>query len=280
MDRILGRHLTTFMDIFTNASDLDRAEIPVLAFIDESLNDGTNESSQRKRKLSGIDSVQRNLLQQGTVDFPGDLSPEDQARLANWLYEKILATLQNSSEPSSMQEIQWNETGVQANVLGKAVLAHAITIYISETRNIHPLRAAFDFQLNPPQPDFRAVDVDRECLTLLEQRMLATGLEVWGLNAGPHQDNWDPYDGVRDKEKRSTRELKVGANKYVRALAIAELLLIRKALGITKRLVLRIPQLQCSNPRKANEVQKTLGSRRSQHPTQIRLLRMRTREKM
>ncbi|KAJ7104678.1 hypothetical protein C8R44DRAFT_715670 [Mycena epipterygia] len=48
-----------------------------------------------------------------------------------------------------------------------------------------------------------AVDVDKECLHYLEQRMFenseragVAGIGVWGLDAGVHQGHWYPYGGL------------------------------------------------------------------------------------
>ncbi|KAJ7507612.1 hypothetical protein B0H11DRAFT_1635769, partial [Mycena galericulata] len=46
-------------------------------------------------------------------------------------------------------------------------------------------------------------DVDRECLSLLEERMFESsdtagdaGDHQWGLDAGAHQGRWNPYVGL------------------------------------------------------------------------------------
>ena len=50
---------------------------------------------------------------------------------------------------------------------------------------------------------WQEVDVDRECLTKLEEEMFeclkAAGIAgeyQWGLDAGDHQDTWNLYDGL------------------------------------------------------------------------------------
>ena len=50
---------------------------------------------------------------------------------------------------------------------------------------------------------WQEVDVERECLDKLEEEMFerskAAGIAgewQWGLDAGDHQDAWDPYDGL------------------------------------------------------------------------------------
>ncbi|KAJ3723720.1 hypothetical protein C8R42DRAFT_536820, partial [Lentinula raphanica] len=50
-------------------------------------------------------------------------------------------------------------------------------------------------------------DVDMECLRTLETQMFMRSGEAgiagwcqWGLDAGHHQDNWNPYEGLQDLE--------------------------------------------------------------------------------
>lgn len=65
------------------------------------------------------------------------------------------------------------------------------------------------------------IDVDQECLGLLEERMFEqsfragiAGHRQWGLDAGDHQECWDPYEGrpnewVRSDYKGNLKELLV-----------------------------------------------------------------------
>ncbi|KAF9523701.1 hypothetical protein CPB83DRAFT_748813, partial [Crepidotus variabilis] len=50
---------------------------------------------------------------------------------------------------------------------------------------------------------FMEVDVEKESLELLEEQMFemskqagVAGNRQWGLDAGSHQDDWNPYDGL------------------------------------------------------------------------------------
>jgi hypothetical protein len=52
---------------------------------------------------------------------------------------------------------------------------------------------------------WQEVDVERECLAKLEEEMFersqAAGIAgeyQWGLDAGDHQDGWNPYDSIPD----------------------------------------------------------------------------------
>ena len=68
------------------------------------------------------------------------------------------------------------------------------------------LERAWEIQANgDAELLWQEVDVERECLTKLEEEMFersrAAGIAgeyQWGLDAGDHQDTWNPYDGLPD----------------------------------------------------------------------------------
>ncbi|KAG1893586.1 uncharacterized protein F5891DRAFT_1176386 [Suillus fuscotomentosus] len=71
-----------------------------------------------------------------------------------------------------------------------------------EEANVILQAAWLDLQLSY-DPSAMDVDVDLECLGILEQRMFelslaagAAGNEQWGKDAGTHQDRWNPYEGL------------------------------------------------------------------------------------
>ncbi|KAG2128336.1 uncharacterized protein EDB93DRAFT_1043796, partial [Suillus bovinus] len=52
-------------------------------------------------------------------------------------------------------------------------------------------------------PSLMDIDIDLECLGILEQRMFelslaagAAGNEQWVKDADAHQDRWNPYEGL------------------------------------------------------------------------------------
>lgn len=148
---------------------------------------------------------------QTTVPYCGDLSLTDCAQIANWVYHHIPG--------ASKQIVNW---------LNCATYAHACTIVIAKRKknrlqemaeNIlaerHSAAPDMDSKSLPtPEEEANAilqaawldlqlscdmsamdVDVDLECLGILEQRMfelsLAAGAaenEQWGKDAGMHQD--------------------------------------------------------------------------------------------
>lgn len=174
---MLEPHKQTLLEMITNEEDLKRDNIPVLEYLG--------------RASKGSDSV----------SLPGPVPLFEQARIVNWLYHMVQSILHSrKTEPETSDIARHQQSvGIQVLVVGTAVLAHAITIYISRTK-VLPLQQAFELQLRGTP--FKVIDVDHECLTLLERRIFDYGDEIWGIDAGDHQDDWDPYHGVRNASKR------------------------------------------------------------------------------
>ncbi|KZP22593.1 hypothetical protein FIBSPDRAFT_738735 [Athelia psychrophila] len=70
--------------------------------------------------------------------------------------------------------------------------------------------AAWDFQRTTPLR--LVVDVDLECLGLLEERMFensgrvgASGNQQWGLDVGAHQALWNPYTDLPMEWEKNDR---------------------------------------------------------------------------
>lgn len=149
-----------------------------------------------------------------SIKFYGNLSIIERAQVANWFFHNI---------PGAQQTIHlW---------LGCSPLAHAFTLLIAhqefgqlstnrEERS-RQLQTAWEYLVERTGTGFNPVDVDHECLSALEERMFtdsveagAAGNQQWGLDAGSHQNGWNPYEGlpshwnVGDREYSET-ELKV-----------------------------------------------------------------------
>ncbi|KAH9474264.1 hypothetical protein JR316_0013427 [Psilocybe cubensis] len=93
-------------------------------------------------------------------------------------------------------------------------LAHAYTVYIAsliadtkpstEHRNMSLIERAWIAQCTPKSRRIiKKVDVDLECLSLLEEEMFEhsicsgpAGNKPWGKDVGNHQDNWGPYQDL------------------------------------------------------------------------------------
>lgn len=132
------------------------------------------------------------------LPVPGDLTHLDRARIINWFEVHIIDGRQNRHH--------W---------ILHLPMAHATTVLLayrlSKGKNendahmtANNLRKAWEYQvaqLNRPL----GVDIDRECLRILEERMFEesfragiAGYRQWGLDAGDHQQAWDPYTGRPD----------------------------------------------------------------------------------
>jgi hypothetical protein len=131
----------------------------------------------------------------------GNLSVEDRARIANWFetHVAIDKTLRN----------HW---------LGLLPLAHTHTLFIASQLISKPpqktnikelsqeklLEMAWEIQEKGDEALlWKGVDVECECLARLEEEMFersqAAGIAgdyQWGLDAGDHQEAWNPYAGL------------------------------------------------------------------------------------
>jgi len=158
--------------------------------------------------VTPIAGLSRNL-----VPYSGDLSNLDCASIANWFITHI---------PHAHEKLlQW---------MGMAPLAHAYTLVISsrqhsiitsnkqfpkggtpEDQEVFILQQAWSHQCNSLPKN--QVDVDQECLLMLEEAMFEisaragpAGHYQWGLDAGPHQNNWDSYFGRPEHWNHGDRE--------------------------------------------------------------------------
>lgn len=189
VDRILQPHLKLLHQILHKPNEVG-SYVPSLQYIRE--------------RRSGSRSIQHT----------GDLSPDDQARAANWFFSWV---------PGAGDEVH--------NWLGLVPIAHAHTIIIAyrhrerlkalvpdfpvggtpEEQQVALWPAAWHYQCN--RPPFPKVDVDLECLGDLEKIMFensreagAAGNAQWGLDAGDHQGKWDPYQTIPHQWNHGDRE--------------------------------------------------------------------------
>jgi hypothetical protein len=206
IDEVLTPHSQLLTDIFERPDPVKmRDAVPVLGYLAD-----LSEKTGRKHS---------------TVPYCGDLSLTDCAQIANWIYHQIPG--------ASKRIVDW---------LNCATYAHACTIVVSKrkknqleqsARNIwiesHSLDADsvptpeehtnmmlqaawLDLQLSYDLSSMD-IDVDLECLGILEQRMFelslaagAAGNEQWGKDAGAHQDQWNPYEGLPEYWNHGDRD--------------------------------------------------------------------------
>ena len=143
------------------------------------------------------------------IPFVGTLSVVERAQIANW-FEKWVSG-------NKKLRIKW---------LGLLPIAHAHTLFITYRMTKDPdfkgapesevRQKAWEAQLTGTPTILKEIDVDKECLEVLEEEMFertertgVSGNWQWGLDAGHHQDGWDPTFGVPetwDDKKRKGSE--------------------------------------------------------------------------
>ncbi|KAI0742317.1 hypothetical protein C8Q80DRAFT_1238022 [Daedaleopsis nitida] len=133
---------------------------------------------------------------QGVVPYVGNLDIESRAQIHNWIDTNI------PGAPSTRH--LW---------IGRYPVAHAITLVLIKRMQddrkpqdgAKLLTQAWAVQTESSMKDdtLSAVDVDAECLRALELRMFErskaagdVGYFQWGLDAGDHEEHWDPYDSL------------------------------------------------------------------------------------
>ncbi|KAJ6488272.1 hypothetical protein C8R47DRAFT_1276929, partial [Mycena vitilis] len=158
---------------------------------------------EENRHIPAVSYVIKGKKKDQTIPYAGDLTLHDQARVMNWFFHNI---------PQAKTHVtMW---------VGHASHAHAVTLIIA-ARNEAEFRSEPDFpeeeseetqmktlwdwawMVQKNETRVPVVDVDRECLGLLEQWMFETsdtagvaGDWQWGLDVGYHQDRWVPYTGL------------------------------------------------------------------------------------
>ncbi|KAJ6481243.1 hypothetical protein C8R47DRAFT_1322273 [Mycena vitilis] len=138
--------------------------------------------------------------------YAGDLAIVDRVRVMNWLERHV------ANGDRSLRMI-W---------IGEIPLAHAFTLLFAHRRyksiianNSCPpadselehqhfiLEAAWAYQCLAAPGMWDGLDIEKECLDFLEERMFENseragmaGTGQWGLDAGVHQGHWYPYGGL------------------------------------------------------------------------------------
>jgi hypothetical protein len=156
----------------------------------------------RERALAKRHRTRRGYEQLHLVPFTGDISDLEQAQIANWIYHNVPG--------AKKSPMDW---------IGRVAMAHALTIVIaSHHKTVLMKHSSLDSLPQEQQEETllslawqdiqtngshaRSVNVEQECLRLLEERMFEesaaagkAGAQQWGLDsAGPHQSKWSPYE--------------------------------------------------------------------------------------
>ncbi|EPQ59388.1 hypothetical protein GLOTRDRAFT_70775 [Gloeophyllum trabeum ATCC 11539] len=169
-------------------------------------------------------------LRSGTVPHTGELSLVERAQVGSWF-------IHNITDARAKQSL-W---------VGRAAYAHAVTLLLAnrhkeqilqESKYPHNgtraeqdafiLEKAYEHQKGSVGDEYLSADtdVDQECLLSFEERLFensaaagVAGNHQWGLDAGPHQDNWNPYQYIpswwnyEDRDERES-ELEVSAHPF------------------------------------------------------------------
>lgn len=208
-------------------TEIDEALLPYIPLLDSILR--IPDSGTRRRIIPVLDWLRDNKdhkfeygIPSGTVPYTGDLSPLEQAQVANWFYYSI---------PDTQTDInKW---------LGAPALTHAYTIFIV-TRNTDIFMGSYPLDFQQANPNEReaflwssaweylkdpntfykpVIDFDLECLAILEEQMFEysarvgiSGNQQWGLDKGDCQGRWNPYMESwvpGDREANDDEEIKV-----------------------------------------------------------------------
>jgi len=188
IEKALEPALETLTKLLHNPDSVDPQDAPVLNYL--------------RQPYKGPMS---HLHRAGYVPFRGDVALLDQARTTNWFERRV--------PDATAKRMLW---------IGRAPLAHAITVLLrtrlADTFRNHSefpsdgslmdqenflLKKAWEHQQQAIRPDIGDVDVDRESIGMLEERMFEVSKEAgragyyqWGLDEGDHQDKWFPYENV------------------------------------------------------------------------------------
>jgi len=147
--------------------------------------------------MEHLRTIQKNARRE-QLPYIGNLTVNERAQVANWFEVHV------SRDPR-----------LQHHWVGYLPLAHAITIFIAHRLSHNPpedleeksdgdfLTRAWEIQVENMGSLGDDVDVDKQCLEQLEEEMFENssragiaGNHQWGLDAGDHQEGWNPYLGT------------------------------------------------------------------------------------
>ncbi|KAF8991834.1 hypothetical protein BDQ17DRAFT_1432814 [Cyathus striatus] len=144
---------------------------------------------------------------------------QQQAEIAHWFSINIASALSDKKKPSKSHPSKWMLT---------VSFAHTVTLYIMSVYKDRleagkkPVEAAWIYQVEERM--MPSIDVDRECVTMFEQRLFESSIEadragsgIWGFDVGPLQNEWFPYNEVpaywqESKFEDVQEDLEVGPN--------------------------------------------------------------------
>jgi hypothetical protein len=214
IDKALAPHLDILLKLLDNPDLVPSSEVPAKACLE-------SEAKQKKRlaKQAKISPTWSKALA-----YNGGLSIFDLAGINNWFYNRV--------PEAKSRGLEWFE---------RLPIAHARTCFLlylnrsvfikklectGDSDDIHEsqlLQLAWEKQVADSKLA-KSADVDREAVEALEKKMFECSLDAgpagnnqWGLDAGPHQNNWQPYaliplewnDGTYTQESDSETQVRI-----------------------------------------------------------------------
>lgn len=149
-------------------------------------------------------SIRDEAARRGMVQDYGDLDIVQQSQINNWIARNV----RGAREATHL----WQGGPLNAHAATLVIAQHRRKLIESsstyphhsqdmEERLAYTLREAWEYQTHTSGSLF--CDVDLESLSLLEEAMFESsartdiaGYYQWGLDAGDHQNGWDPYEGL------------------------------------------------------------------------------------
>ncbi|KAH9949621.1 hypothetical protein B0H21DRAFT_836748, partial [Amylocystis lapponica] len=214
-DIVFRFHEYPFTDEIANALTAHREKLQMLVFEPDYDDPDVPAFTYLRKKSDEFGSSAARKA--GIVPFTGNISLQDQARTVNWFATHVPGAMEHKEK--------W---------LGLFPLAHAFTLLLAhrmrtESDSEAPdqlttadptgsnwnaiLTKAWRFQVENATHPENDIDVNKECLNMLEEGMFEkskraglAGHYQWGLDAGDHQDGWDPYAGLPSEWNHEDRE--------------------------------------------------------------------------
>ncbi len=199
--------LTFDTETLSDAEHLDTKGLPFTAEVASALEPHASTlldlAARRTRDLTKTIPVLRYLCLKHwaltrVVPFSGGLSKDDLARINNWFTAALKDEEGNNLHPKDWAMIL---PVIHARTLLLTYHMERDVVNSDESGSSHTtlLDRAWSRQVDGHN-DTPGVDVDREAILVLEDRMFAQSEEAgvagncqWGLDSGPHQDSWYPY---------------------------------------------------------------------------------------
>ncbi|KAJ3925681.1 MAG: hypothetical protein NXY57DRAFT_948889 [Lentinula lateritia] len=203
-------------NLFPHTEEIDLALAPHHAILDALLTDvGSITQALHVPALDYLRKKGKRL--NSSVTFTGGLTLEDRARVAQWFDEKVNQGRKSQHEWHRRLPYSHALTLLIASRIKDTVGNEEDYLLLSSAneKEVYLFDKAWIHQQSDPDPElsrqFRhgVVDVESECLSLLELRMFErskaagkAGYYQWGLDVGCHQDDWNPYEGLEEMDAR------------------------------------------------------------------------------